>query len=61
MIIKISDFQRITGVSKNTVYAWFYRNNFPEGVEPSEILGKTRILKVKKSSKYFDQISKELV
>lgn len=59
MIITISDFQRITGVSKHTVYAWYYRNNFPEGIEPSEILGKTKILKVKKASKYFDIIRKD--
>jgi len=56
MNITISDFQKKTGVSRDTVYSWIYRNKLPKGVTLAGI-GKTKILNVSKSSDYFDKIS----
>jgi len=61
MTITVTDFERITGKSRHTVYSWFYRNNFPEGISPAPSLGSTKMLIVKKGSEHFDKISKELV
>jgi hypothetical protein len=61
MTITVTDFERITGISRHTVYSWIYRNKMPDGIEVQPTLGKTKILNVKKSSEYFNQIQKELV
>lgn len=58
--ITVSDFQRITGISRHTVYSWIYRNKMPEGLKLAGI-GKSKILHVSKNNAYFDKISKELV
>ncbi len=56
MTITVTDFERITGISRHTVYSWFYRDRFPDGITPAKSLGSTRMLVVKKSSEYFEQI-----
>lgn len=61
MTITVTDFERITGISRHTVYSWFYRAKFPEGIEPAPSLGSTRMLVVSKSNEHFKKISKELV
>lgn len=58
MIVPVSDFSRITKVSRNTVYSWIYRNNMPEGVSLANV-GKTKILKVKKESEYFSVLAED--
>lgn len=57
MTITVTDFERITGVSRHTVYAWFYREKFPKGVKPVPSLGSTRLIKIGKASEYYDQIA----
>jgi len=61
MTITVTDFERITKISRHTVYSWFYRSKFPEGIEPAPSLGSTKMLVVKRSNKHFGKISKELV
>lgn len=61
MTITVTDFERITGVSRHTVYAWFYRDKFPKGIRQATSLGSTKLLKVSKSSEHFDKLTKELV
>lgn len=60
MTITVSDFQRITGVSRHTVYSWIYRSKLPKGITVAGI-GKSKILKVSRQSDYFEQLEKELV
>lgn len=61
MIITVSDFARITGVPRDTIYSWFYRGVFPEGIESSPILGKSKVLKVTTKSKYYKAVKNELI
>lgn len=61
MTITVTDFERITGVSRHTVYAWFYRDKFPEGIKAATSLGSTKLLKVGKASEYYDKLEKQLV
>lgn len=61
MTITVTDFERITGISRHTVYSWFYRSKFPEGITAAPTLGTTKILVVNKKSEYFERITKELV
>lgn len=61
MTLTVTDFERITGISRHTVYSWFYRKRFPEGIEPAPSLGSTKMLVVKKASEYHKAIEKELV
>lgn len=61
MTITVTDFERITGISRHTVYSWIYRDKLPEGIEVQPTIGKTKILNVKKNSKHFEKIQKELV
>jgi len=58
MTITVTDFERITGTSRHTVYAWFYRDKFPEGIEKAPSLGSTKLLKISKKHKDFVKISK---
>lgn len=60
MTITVTDFERITKISRHTVYAWFYRGNFPEGIEAAPSLGTTKLLKVAKSSKHYEKIFSKL-
>jgi hypothetical protein len=60
MTITVTDFERITKISRHTVYSWFYRDKFPEGIEPAPSLGSTKMLVVKKASEHFDKIEKKL-
>lgn len=60
MIVTVTDFERITGISRHTVYAWFYRNRFPDGVSESPSLGSTKLLKVSKKSEHYEKIEKAL-
>lgn len=60
MTITVTDFERITGTSRHTVYAWFYRDKFPEGIKAAQSLGSTKLLKVGKASEFYDKISKKL-
>lgn len=55
MTITISDFSRITGVKRDTVYSWIYRRKLPKGITLAGI-GKTKILKVSSASEYFEQV-----
>jgi len=61
MTVTVTDFERITGISRHTVYSWFYRDKFPDGIESAPSLGSTKILVVKRASKYFDKIEKKLI
>jgi len=61
MTITVTDFERITGISRHTVYSWIYRQKMPEGLELAPSLGSTKMLIVKKSNKHYDKISKQLV
>ena len=58
MTITVTDFERITGISRHTVYAWFYRNKFPEGIEPVKTLGNTKLITVKKSSEHYQKVNR---
>lgn len=59
MTITVSDFQRITGVSRHTVYSWIYRNKMPKGMKLAGI-GKSKILKVSRDSEYFEELEKQM-
>lgn len=61
MTVTVTDFERITGISRHTVYSWFYRDKFPEGIASAPSLGSTKILVVKRSSEYYEKIEKKLV
>jgi len=61
MTITVTDFERITKISRHTVYAWFYRDRFPEGISPAKSLGSTKILTVSKKYEHFDKLTKEFV
>lgn len=58
MTITVTDFERITGISRHTVYSWFYREKFPDGVQPAKAIGSTKMLIVGKKYEHFDDISK---
>lgn len=60
MTITVTDFERITGISRHTVYAWFYRGNFPDGIKSATSLGTTKLLKVNSKSEHYGKISKQL-
>jgi len=57
MTITVTDFERITGVSRHTVYSWIYRNKMPEGIKHKKTLGSTKMIDVTKTSEYFEQLS----
>lgn len=57
MTITVTDFERITDISRHTVYSWFYRNKFPPGIEPAPSLGSTKLLKISKKSDHYERIS----
>ena len=57
MNITISDFQKKTGISRDTVYSWIYRNNMPKGITLAGI-GKTKILSVTKGYEHYDKVVK---
>lgn len=59
MTITVSDFARATGVPRDTVYSWIYRQKMPKGIKLAGI-GKTKILEVKKDSEYFEMVQTEL-
>lgn len=59
MTITVSDFARATGVKRDTVYSWIYRDKMPKGIKLAGI-GKTKILDVKKESEYFEMVQTEL-
>jgi hypothetical protein len=59
MTVTVSDFERITGVKRMTVYSWIYRNKMPRGIAVAGI-GKSKILKVSKTSDYFELLETEL-
>lgn len=61
MTITVTDFERITGISRHTVYSWFYREKFPEGIEPAPSLGSTKMLVIKKASEHYEKVKTELV
>lgn len=61
MVITVTDFERITGISRHTVYSWFYRKTFPDGIEPAPSLGSTKMLIVKKQSDHFKKVKAELI
>jgi hypothetical protein len=60
MTITVTDFERITGISRHTVYSWFYRDKFPDGISAAPSLGSTKMLVVKKSSKHHDKIESKM-
>lgn len=60
MTVTVTDFERITGTSRHTVYSWFYRDKFPEGIEAAPSLGSTKMLVVKRANKYYNKIEKAL-
>lgn len=59
MKVTVSDFQKITGISRHTVYSWIYRNKMPKGLSVAGI-GKSKILNVSKGSEYFEKLEKQL-
>lgn len=61
MTITVTDFERITGISRHTVYSWIYRNKMPEGIQHVETLGKTKLINVSKKSEHYDKVAKQLV
>lgn len=61
MTITVTDFERITGISRHTVYSWIYRRTLPEGIELVNTIGKTKLINVTKKSEHFNKISKQLV
>lgn len=60
MTLTVTDFERITGISRHTVYSWFYREKFPEGIEPAPSLGSTKMLVVGKGNKHYKKIESKL-
>ena len=60
MDVTATDFERITGVSRHTVYSWYYRKVFPEGISEVPTIGKARILSVNKKSSHYEKINKAL-
>jgi len=64
MTITVTDFERITGISRHTVYSWFYRDKFPEGVQAAKSFvtskGATKLLVVNKQSEYYQMLKKQL-
>lgn len=61
MTITVTDFERITKVSRHTVYAWFYRDKFPKGIKAAHSLGSTKLLKVTKQSDHYDKLIEEFI
>jgi hypothetical protein len=61
MTITVTDFERITGISRHTVYSWIYRDKMPSGITKVETIGKTKLIKITKESEYFKKVSKQLV
>lgn len=59
MTVTVSDFSKITGVPRMTVYSWIYRAQMPKGVTVAGI-GKSKILKITKASDYFEMIETQL-
>jgi len=60
MTITVTDFERVTGISRHTVYSWFYRTKFPEGISKAPSLGSTKMLVVTKNSTYYKAIAEKL-
>lgn len=60
MTLTVTDFERITGISRHTVYSWFYRDKFPEGIEPAPSLGTTKMLVIKKGNEHYKKIESKL-
>ena len=58
MFVTVSEFAKITGISRHTVYSWIYRNDVPAGLEPGKIGVKTHILTVRRGSEHYDKIRK---
>ena len=56
MIVTVTDFERITGISRNTVYSWIYRDTLPVGIELAPSLGSTKMLRIKKDSEYYKKV-----
>lgn len=61
MTITVTDFERITEISRHTVYSWFYRNKFPEGIKPAPSLGSSKMLVITSKSEHFEKVKAELV
>jgi Helix-turn-helix domain len=57
MILTITDFHQITGISRNTVYSWIDRGNLPKGITVAGI-GKSKILDVTEEYEHFKTINK---
>jgi len=59
MTVTVSDFSKITGVPRMTVYSWISRTQLPKGICVAGI-GKSKILEVKESCEYYGKIKKHL-
>jgi len=59
MILTVTEFEKATGVSHNTVYSWIARQKMPKGITLAGI-GKSKILKVSKISDYYEMVQTEL-
>lgn len=60
MTITVTDFERITGISRHTVYSWFYRDAFPDGIEKAPAIGKSKMIVVKRSNQHYSKIEKRM-
>jgi hypothetical protein len=59
MYITVSEFSEITGIAKDTVYSWKYRENWPEGLSAIKAGRGATILVVSKKYEHFEKIKKE--
>lgn len=61
MTITVSDFSKITGISRHTIYSWIYRNTMPKGLKPAKTIGKARLLTISQSNEYYEKVSEKLM
>jgi hypothetical protein len=61
MIVTVSDFEQITGISRNTVYSWIYRDKFPQGIKQHHTLGSSKMLEISPESDYFKRVEKRFL
>lgn len=60
MTITVSDFSKITGISRHTIYSWIYRNTMPKGLKTIKTIGNARLLKISQSNEYYEKVSEKL-
>lgn len=56
MFVTVPELSKITGISRNTIYSWIYRESFPDGLSIADIGNKETILKVGKLYGQYDKV-----